>query len=328
MAKNENESEAFLNNKVHVSQEKKMDEKDIIRKLNKEYIEIAQSQEYRLGEALFGILNAIKSFDAKQFSYHFQQLIIGVKLQRYASKKERFVEKEELRDCPRIAVYMALFGDYDEVLDPVVVDPKCDYYIFTDQKISANSIWKKVPLSELEVQDVLHLSNVDKNRYFKMLGYRFFGQYEYSVYVDSGLEIYSDLSKLIKYCDESTGIGMYNHPARDCIYSESKACLYMKKVTKEAISTLIKKIRAEGMPKHYGMCECGVIVRNTNNSNCAHIMNLWWNYFKSSSVKRDQILFPYVLWKENIRMDQIGCLGEKIDQNGDFRRMVHKKGKK
>jgi len=48
----------------------------------------------------------------------------------------------------RIAVYTAIYGNYDTIPEPLYADPMCDYYIFTDKDIPEGSIWKKEMLRE------------------------------------------------------------------------------------------------------------------------------------------------------------------------------------
>ena len=52
-------------------------------------------------------------------------------------------------------------------------------------------------------------------------------------------------------------------------------------------------------------------------------MKEWWIEFNKSIVKRDQIVFPYILWKNGISINDIGCLGESVDRDGKFRKKVH-----
>ena len=44
----------------------------------------------------------------------------------------------------KIAVYTCIVGDYDELLEPVYVNPNIEYFAFTDQVVKSDSIWKKL----------------------------------------------------------------------------------------------------------------------------------------------------------------------------------------
>lgn len=298
--------------------------KDIIEKVNKDYLEIYQSQRYKLGDILFEILEGVKKFDLKKSISNLKLLTQGVRLQKYnISKQKRFIEFQDNYIAPKTAIYMALFGKYDKVLEPVIVSDNCDYYIFTDQDIDKNSIWKKVDLSYEQNKYIEKLSAIEKNRFFKMLGYQYFSDYKFSIYIDANMEIYGELSRFDVYANTRSGIAMYNHPARKCIYDEAQACIIMGKVRKKDAKIQMRKYFDQGMPKNYGMCECNVIVRQTSNMICKKLMKEWWIEFNKSIVKRDQIVFPYILWKNGININEIGCLGENVDHDGKFRRKMH-----
>lgn len=298
-------------------------ETTIVEKINQEYLDVYQSQRYKLGDMFFGALEGIKEKNIKKFRKNADLLWQGIKIQKYTSKSERYKEPKTDFFAPKTAVYMALFGKYDTILEPVVISDNCDYYIFTDQKVNDDSIWKKIQLTEEQKHKIEKMTGVEKNRFFKMLGYQYFKEYEYSIYIDTNMEIYYDLSKLDVYADIDSGIAMYNHPARGCIYNEAQVCVISGKASKKDVKKQTKKYKELGMPADYGMCECNVIVRQTANPKCKLIMNEWWTEFGASCVKRDQIVFPYVLWKNNIAIDEIGCLGECVDRDGKFRRKMH-----
>ena len=50
------------------------------------------------------------------------------------------------------------------------------------------------------------------------------------------------------------------------------------------------------MPEDFGVFLCGVLIREHNNPVCVKLMEDWWKELEEGS-RRDQISFPYVLWK-------------------------------
>lgn len=300
-----------------------MNDKEVIEKLNRDYLKCMNSKEYRLGSGLFGVINGLKGGRFREVRENIRTLWQGVRVQKYNSKTERYRAIRSEGGGGRIAVYSALFGGYDMILEPVCVSENCDYYIFTDQAVDADSIWKKVKLTEKQECDIGGMTDVEKNRFFKMLGYQYFSDYEYSIYIDANIEIYDDLSGFVVYADTDSGIAMYNHSARGCIYDEAKACVIMGKAKKKDAGVQMKRYFKLGMPKNYGMCECNVIVRKTSSQRCRKIMNEWWTEFNKSVVKRDQLVFPYILWKNGIHVHEIGCLGENVYHDGKFRVKRH-----
>lgn len=300
-----------------------MNQNEIIEKINRDYLETVNSKEYRLGSALFGMMNGLRNGQLQKVRENILTLWQGMRIQKYNSKEKRYKEFSDGICKGRIAVYAALFGKYDEVCEPAVIDPQCDYFIFTNQEIDSNSHWKKIGLTEKEQAVIDKMTDTEKNRYFKMLGYRKFSNYEYSIYVDINLEIYGYISKFAVYADNPIGAALYNHPARDCIYNEAEVCVILGKAKKKDVRKQMKKYRNEGMPQHYGMCECGVIVRSNKNEKCFQLMQDWWHEFRKSRVKRDQLVLPVVLWRNHIKPDELGCLGENIASDGKFRMRPH-----
>ena len=72
-----------------------MNEKEIIEKINKDYLEVCQSQKYKLGDLLFGVLDGIKSFDIMKCYNNLNLLVQGIRLQSYnTSKLERYIEQK------------------------------------------------------------------------------------------------------------------------------------------------------------------------------------------------------------------------------------------
>ena len=210
----------------------------------------------------------------------------------------------------RIAVYTAIFGGYDELREPEYVSPFCDYFIFTDRNVPENSTWKKVDYSfveEMNGMDAYHLS-----KYVKIFPDKFFKDYDYSIWVDGTTTIVADLFPFI---DRLNGkpIGMFDNPVHDCIYTEANFLLYYNRVPEEQIKKQINSYRSEGYPEHNGMFECTIIARKHNDSECISIMSDWWNQIVTFTM-RDQISFPYVLWKRNAT-NQVAPLGKNRNFN-------------
>jgi len=64
--------------------------------------------------------------------------------------------------------YTAVTGNYDKVIDPVVVAEGFDYICFTDSPFES-AVWKCVPIPE----ELKWLSNVKKQRILKICPHRY-----------------------------------------------------------------------------------------------------------------------------------------------------------
>lgn len=294
--------------------------------LNKERIRILNSKNYFFGKKISRYLSYFRRF--KLISL-FRQLLNdfrGLFKKRINRQLYDFEHSNNSSFNGRIAVYTSVFGSYDSIMDPLYIDPNCDYFIFTDQSIPNDSVWKKMPLEK--IPDYCN-SNVLKNRYVKMFPNIFFDNYEYSIYLDGNLQIVGNISSMItnEFLNYKLGIAMHLHPRNTSIYDEVKSAYFLKKINSKQKKYILKFYKNEKMPKNFGMYECNVIVRKHNLNNCVSIMEEWWKYFKDSPVKRDQLYFTYVLWKNNYNFNDVFSYGDSVDNNYFFIRRIHLEGK-
>lgn len=220
----------------------------------------------------------------------------------------------------KIAVYTVIFGNYDRIIEPLTTPDNIDYYIITNIDVPSNSIWKKLEV-DLDQFGLSHASNIEKNRFFKMMPHKVFKNYEYSVYVDGNIKVVSDLSEYVQSFNEY-GVKFHMHSSRDCIYDEIKRCIKKKRDSKKSLKRYRKRIIKLGMPKNNGLLEATVIVRQHFNEKCIFLMEQWWKEF-SLHLKRDQILLAYIIWNSNIESHLLCDLGESIKYNYSFHKIRH-----
>ena len=72
---------------------------------------------------------------------------------------------------------------------------------------------------------------------------------------------------------------------------------YKKDISK-IVNPQINIIKGDGFPKHYGLSENNILIRNHKDSNIIKFMKQWWKMIKKGS-KRDQLSFIYISWKYN-----------------------------
>ena len=142
-----------------------------------------------------------------------------------------------------------------------------------------------------------------------------FENYDYTIYIDGNIRIISDISNFVRCTNEKTGLAFHRHYARNCVYREKEACKLYKKGNESKLQQQIQRYKDNGFPKEYGLLECNVIVTDLKNLNAINILNNWWDEFYLSESKRDQISLPYILWKLNYKMDDIGSLGNNVREN-------------
>lgn len=289
-----------------------------LEKQNEDFIRLQNSSEMFIGKTIKVLL-----------SLNIKRIYICLKM----ALKAKMVKNKKSFSCPffyakgspvepgkKIAVYSCVTGGYDSLKEPVLYDDALDYYLISDKSSTETSVWKHEDIPEKAKK----FNGGMVNRFCKLNPWDFFVDYDYSIYIDGNIEIVSDIRNLCSIARESKiGLAMHLHNNRDCIYNESAICGLYKRGNLDAINRQMEKYRQEGFPEHFGMVEATIIIIDLKNPIAKKIMSDWWNELVSSGSGRDQLSFPYVLWKNGYSISDIGCLGSDRIKNLKFRTKLH-----
>lgn len=195
----------------------------------------------------------------------------------------------------RIVAYTAVFGSFDCLMAAPRFND-VDFVCFTDDSSFRARGWNVVvvegPVGEAR----------RNSRFFKVLPHRYFADYRFSVWIDGTHCPRRDPRELLAYCG-SSGIGLYRHPERDCIYEEAEACV-QRGFDEGIIRKQMTRYVAEAYPKRNGLAQTTVMVRKHTSPAVIAAMECWWEEINAGSV-RDQLSFDYAMWKLGIRY---GCV--------------------
>lgn len=231
--------------------------------------------------------------------------------------RERKVENFLINNYHKVGrgvVYTAIYGKYDKLSEPLYVNQDLDYYAFTDQEIPDGSVWKKMDLSAFP--QLIELDDYHRAKYFKLFPYEFFPDYDFSIWVDGNVKIVADIYPLAIMAGDSS-MATFENPHHDCIYTEKKYVVFYNRVNEAAIEKQIHDYRNDGFPEHFGMREFSIIYRNHHDMDCYGLMKEWWQHCNKYTM-RDQISFPFILWKHGKGIDYIRSLGENWRWNPRF----------
>lgn len=220
----------------------------------------------------------------------------------------------------KVAVYTCITNGYDNVNNPILIDDDMDYFCISDSSKKTKSIWQhlEIPASASKYDYAMI------NRFCKLNPWNIFSAYDYTIYIDGNIDICSDIRCLCSIAHNSKiGIAMHTHDYRDCIYNEAEACTILKRGNMDAIKTQMAKYRQEGFPEHFGMIEATIIIIDLKNDIAKKIMTEWWCELLQSKSGRDQLSFPYILWKNGFKISDVGCLGNNRRKNPKFRTRKH-----
>lgn len=289
--------------------------------LNSERIKIRSSKEQFIGTKITKYILLIKKLRVMKVFKELGHDIYAFFFKNVSSNHIINFSQNAIKDFnQKVIVYTSIYGSYDRVLEPLCIDKNCEYYIFTDQEIAKDSIWNKADNSL--IPDYCD-TPAKKNRYVKMFPYKVFNS-KYSIYLDGNLQIVGHPSQLIQKGLDGckTGISMHLAPRENCIYEEADNVCHVGKITNKEKNEVKRLYKENGMPHHFGMCECNVIVRDHENRNMIKIMEDWWDNYLHG-VKRDQLYFTYTVFKNGFEFSDILNFGASVNNNVHFLRKEH-----
>lgn len=215
----------------------------------------------------------------------------------------------------RAAVYTCITGNYDKLLPLDFLDESIDFICFTDAPIINNVNGWKIILVDSEMY-----SGKNLNRYIKMHPHLFLREYDFSVYVDGNIKILRSPRKLINSISKESCFAVYNHPYRKNVRAEGLICCKIGFFSYWFFISQYRRYIADRFADN-ALYECNIIFRSHKSHAVLNQSNLWWEEY-SNGVKRDQISFPYTLFKSKI---SVTALGESDARYGNkyFKHIAH-----
>ena len=183
-------------------------------------------------------------------------------------------------------VYTVALGNY-KLNDPKIINSDWDLVCFTNQNFESD-YWKIKKIK----------GGKKKSRHIKIRSNQYI-DYDICLYLDVKFTINCNLDMFVK--DHlKTDLALMKHNKRNCAYDEGEFCIKIGKDRKEIIEEQLKIYKALGFPKQFGLFAPGVMIkRNTFEVN--KFMELWYDQIARYSY-RDQLSFPYTLWKNPIEL--------------------------
>lgn len=190
-----------------------------------------------------------------------------------------------------IAVYTAIFSDYDEPPALREIDERIDYFLFTD-----GSVKTAPPPWQIRVINPIFADPQRDARRVKLLPHLFLPkQYHTSVWVDSSLSLRNLTAELIEQLLGDADIAVTRHDARNCIYEEAKAVLAVRYESPARVARQMQRYRMKGFPESFGLHATMFLARRHARDTCLSFNLQWWEELSRFS-KRDQLSFDYARW--------------------------------
>lgn len=218
-------------------------------------------------------------------------------------------------------IYTVLVGDYDDIMQPVVIDDRFDYVLFSNDIKSENiGVWSVRPIPNVIEGDSKRLSRYPKTHPETMLS-----DYKASLYIDANIQIqdqwvYDRFVELYNNKIEYAGIKLVL-TGRDCIYEHSfEMCQWLVEHDYVAIRQC-HELYKRGFPRHFGMNENNIIFR-IHTEKMKETDEEWWQWIINYSW-RDQFSYMYCLWKHQIPIIYFLSEGEDARNGEHFKLVVH-----
>ena len=199
----------------------------------------------------------------------------------------------------RICVYTCITGDYDDLHEIESPEKGVDYYCFTNNKKLKSKTWKIVQIKDNK------LDNQRLSRKIKMLGDpNIFKRYEISVWMDASVIWDKGIVNFVEeYLDDNL-FAAFKHHRRNTVKDEGASCWRLRKDTKESIVRTLRRLETEGFLDNVGLYEMTVFAKRHNNEIVKKTMKTWFEMVCNYS-KRDQLSFPYAIWKTGLDVQPI-----------------------
>ena len=215
-----------------------------------------------------------------------------------------------------MAVYTALFGNYDNIVEPKESFPGCNFILFTDQNNLKSKIWQTKLVNEKNEHPAI------ANRKYKFFPHYFLPDYEISLYVDANIFIRKNpIDLAVKYLKDYS-IAIPKHFSRNCLYDEAIEIIKTSKGNISDITSQINFYKSKDLKSSFGLTENNIIYRKHNDSKIIELMNQWWAELHKWPCKRDQLSFMYLVYKNDI---DIKIMDETARGGNYFKMMLHKK---
>jgi len=196
-----------------------------------------------------------------------------------------------------VAVYTAIVGG------PYKLEQRHDVPCFTDAGLFRHSV-------------------LEAKRY-KVLGHLFFPD-EFTIWVDGNIKLARDPGAIVAEYLGSADLAVFTHPVHKTVWQEF-GCIATQPRFKipylqSQLEAQFNAYRAEGLPEDTPCFECNMLIRRRTPA-VERLMEAWWAQICRWQW-RDQVSFPYALWKAG-RDVKVNVLGRETGIREDWLSFIH-----
>lgn len=201
----------------------------------------------------------------------------------------------------RLAVYTAIIGNNDNLINLSNVSNNCDYYCITDNKKITSNLWKIIYFNPQEHEELIGLDNEKITCFIKTHPNLFFQNYKHTIWIDSNTDIIGEIASWILIHNKSNSLVLFRNFQSDLLSEEADKCISLENDKNNIINDQVSKYYREGYDESIPLVKTNIIYRE-NNTPVNEINSKWWNEIKKYS-SNDQLSLNYVLWGKDIKFD-------------------------
>lgn len=193
---------------------------------------------------------------------------------------------------PQVTLYSCIVNQRDA---PKIIEYRDDirYIMFTDDPNLVAPGWEVRPIVWT------HTDPVRTSRYHKHHPFNLFPESEYTIWLDATHWPYQSLMSLIGGND----FKLMRHVLRDTVEEETTVCSEFGLDSSHLMRSQFENYKSEGFRDDKGLYSTTCLIRK-NTKKSREFAELWWHEISNGS-KRDQLSFPYCLWKTGMECDII-----------------------
>lgn len=197
-----------------------------------------------------------------------------------------------------LVVYTCIVDAHEPLKEPEFVTPGVRHICFTDDPDAypETGPWELVEIARS------HDPTRDSRRP-KLLPQQYLSDADTSVYVDAYYVIRGDLREAVSRYLESSDLAAHAHPFRDNPFTEAEFCVTIGKDAPNTLRQQARRYRHDGLPQQARLHALGFIVRR-HSPDVLAFNRLWWTELLRGS-RRDQISFPYAVWRSGVRLTSL-----------------------
>lgn len=219
----------------------------------------------------------------------------------------------------RFAIFTALVGNYDTISQPLVIDERFDYILFSDCISESNiGIWQ---VRKFNYKNDIPIKMA---RWVKTHPEELLADYECSLWMDANLDILTSFiyNRVIQLFTDNIKMASVVHPTRKCIYDEMIAVMELGYENEKMIINWGSHIHKEGYPQNAGLFETNLLYRRHHCEEINAFDQLWWSIIEQYS-RRDQFSCNYAIWKLGLDTTTIFPAGISTSNSTDVCRRSH-----